>query len=274
VPRQDEAKLICSFCGKSQHQVRKLIAGPTVYICDECIKLCNDITAAEAERTEVAPDNAPANQTEANTSTQLQLLCCSFCGKNQREVKRLIAGPTVYICDECIGLCNDIIAEEIDREERAGVLRAKLPGEVRALIAGILERGLPAAARIHDIRNEQIIEETRRRRAAREPSDELLWLPWSLAVDWRDLHDIVARAGREQNESGEGGPPVAELPGRISPITERLAGTLEVLDVLARSLETLGPDEVRQLGPSVTAAAEKLREARELLVSLAREAAA
>jgi len=36
-------------------------------------------------------------------------LACSFCGKNQREVKKLIAGPTVYICDECIELCNDII---------------------------------------------------------------------------------------------------------------------------------------------------------------------
>jgi ATP-dependent Clp protease ATP-binding subunit ClpX len=44
-------------------------------------------------------------------------LNCSFCGKSQKEVKKLIAGPTVYICDECIGLCNDIIAEEVDREE-------------------------------------------------------------------------------------------------------------------------------------------------------------
>jgi ATP-dependent Clp protease ATP-binding subunit ClpX len=42
-------------------------------------------------------------------------LQCSFCGKSQKEVKKLIAGPTVYICDECIGLCNDIIAEEVDR---------------------------------------------------------------------------------------------------------------------------------------------------------------
>ena len=39
-------------------------------------------------------------------------LVCSFCGKNQEEVKKLIAGPSVYICDECIGLCNEIIAEE------------------------------------------------------------------------------------------------------------------------------------------------------------------
>lgn len=44
-------------------------------------------------------------------------LVCSFCGKSQDEVRKLIAGPTVYICDECIDLCNDIIAEEIDHDE-------------------------------------------------------------------------------------------------------------------------------------------------------------
>src|SRR5437868_6194091 len=45
-------------------------------------------------------------------------LSCSFCGKSQKEVRKLIAGPTVYICDECIGLCNDIIAEEIEKEDQ------------------------------------------------------------------------------------------------------------------------------------------------------------
>jgi len=44
-------------------------------------------------------------------------LVCSFCGKSQDEVRKLIAGPTVYICDECIDLCNDIIAEEVDHDE-------------------------------------------------------------------------------------------------------------------------------------------------------------
>ena len=44
-------------------------------------------------------------------------LSCSFCGKSQKEVKKLIAGPTVYICDECIELCNDIIAEEYGQDE-------------------------------------------------------------------------------------------------------------------------------------------------------------
>ena len=48
-------------------------------------------------------------------------LKCSFCGKCQKEVRKLIAGPTVYICDECIELCNDIIAEEVERRgSRAG----------------------------------------------------------------------------------------------------------------------------------------------------------
>jgi ATP-dependent Clp protease ATP-binding subunit ClpX len=41
------------------------------------------------------------------------LVKCSFCGKSQKQVKKLIAGPGVYICDECIELCNDIIAEEL-----------------------------------------------------------------------------------------------------------------------------------------------------------------
>ena len=42
-----------------------------------------------------------------------QLLYCSFCGKSQHEVRKLIAGPSVSICDECVVLCNDIIREEI-----------------------------------------------------------------------------------------------------------------------------------------------------------------
>ncbi len=46
----------------------------------------------------------------------MKILKCSFCDRTQKEVRKLIAGPNVYICDECIGICNDIIAEELDRE--------------------------------------------------------------------------------------------------------------------------------------------------------------
>jgi len=60
-------------------------------------------------------------------------LACSFCGKSQREVKKLIAGPTVYICDECIELCNDIIAEEYGHEESAAPRsRVPKPREIKA----------------------------------------------------------------------------------------------------------------------------------------------
>lgn len=53
----------------------------------------------------------------SDKSGQGGTLICSFCGKSQNEVRKLIAGPTVYICDECVELCNDIIAEEYEREE-------------------------------------------------------------------------------------------------------------------------------------------------------------
>lgn len=57
-----------------------------------------------------------------------KLLYCSFCGKSQHEVKKLIAGPSVYICDECVDLCNDIIREEIkDLISARGSERSELP---------------------------------------------------------------------------------------------------------------------------------------------------
>ncbi|WP_395621271.1 ClpX C4-type zinc finger protein, partial [Dokdonella sp.] len=54
-----------------------------------------------------------------------KILYCSFCGKSQHEVRKLIAGPSVFICDECVELCNDIIREEL--EEKAASARSHLP---------------------------------------------------------------------------------------------------------------------------------------------------
>jgi len=62
-------------------------------------------------------------------------LCCSFCGKSQKEVKKLIAGPTVYICDECIALCNDIIAEEVEKDEpHGGSEPIPKPEEIKSIL--------------------------------------------------------------------------------------------------------------------------------------------
>jgi ATP-dependent Clp protease ATP-binding subunit ClpX len=61
-------------------------------------------------------------------------LSCSFCGKSQREVRKLIAGPTVYICDECIKLCNDIIADENEREEGKPQVSLPTPTEIKSFL--------------------------------------------------------------------------------------------------------------------------------------------
>jgi len=57
-----------------------------------------------------------------------ELLKCSFCGKSQKQVKKLIAGPGVYICDECIDLCNEIIEEEFSVTEEVSFTDASMTG--------------------------------------------------------------------------------------------------------------------------------------------------
>jgi ATP-dependent Clp protease ATP-binding subunit ClpX len=59
-----------------------------------------------------------------------ELLKCSFCGKSQKQVRKLIAGPGVYICDECIELCNEIIAEEFTEQETIGLTELPTPHEI------------------------------------------------------------------------------------------------------------------------------------------------
>ena len=60
-------------------------------------------------------------------STGEKTLYCSFCGKSQHEVKKLIAGPSVFICDECIDLCNEIIRDEVPADAASGEARGDLP---------------------------------------------------------------------------------------------------------------------------------------------------
>ncbi len=56
-----------------------------------------------------------------------KLLYCSFCGKSQHEVRKLIAGPSVFVCDECVELCNDIIREEVQEEADSVLAKSKFP---------------------------------------------------------------------------------------------------------------------------------------------------
>ena len=67
-----------------------------------------------------------------------KLLYCSFCGKSQHEVKKLIAGPSVFICDECIELCNDIVRDEISADQGSKVAKSDLPTPKE--ISGLLDQ--------------------------------------------------------------------------------------------------------------------------------------
>jgi ATP-dependent Clp protease ATP-binding subunit ClpX len=63
-----------------------------------------------------------------------KLLYCSFCGKSQHEVRKLIAGPSVFICDECVELCNDIIREELEDKTEPGKSKLPRPHEINAVL--------------------------------------------------------------------------------------------------------------------------------------------
>lgn len=63
-----------------------------------------------------------------------ELLKCSFCGKSQKQVKKLIAGPGVYICDECIDLCNEIIEEEFSNTEEISFTELPKPAEIKSYL--------------------------------------------------------------------------------------------------------------------------------------------
>ena len=62
------------------------------------------------------------------------LLRCSFCNKSQREVRKLIAGPNVYICDECVDICLDIIAEDRAKEARETKRQLPKPEEIKKFL--------------------------------------------------------------------------------------------------------------------------------------------
>ncbi|MCA9738399.1 MAG: AAA family ATPase, partial [Gemmatimonadetes bacterium] len=61
-------------------------------------------------------------------------LRCSFCGKSKESVKKFISGPNVYICNECISLCNEILAEEEEREAQESVVASPTPAEIKAVL--------------------------------------------------------------------------------------------------------------------------------------------
>ena len=67
-------------------------------------------------------------------SGEPEILRCSFCNKDQNDVRKLIAGPTVFICDECVEVCNDIIADDNRFEHRGGQSPLPVPQEIKKFL--------------------------------------------------------------------------------------------------------------------------------------------
>ena len=73
--------------------------------------------------------------TKSSNGDSKNTLYCSFCGKSQHEVRKLIAGPTVFICDECVELCNDIIREEVaETEDSEETTKLPIPEEINRIL--------------------------------------------------------------------------------------------------------------------------------------------
>ncbi len=76
-----------------------------------------------------------SDKTTTSDDDNSKLLYCSFCGKSQHEVRKLIAGPSVFICDECVDLCNDIIREEVqESNDKAKQDQLPVPHEIKAIL--------------------------------------------------------------------------------------------------------------------------------------------
>ena len=83
---------------------------------------------------ETAIRGHPMNNDRNGKSDDGKLLYCSFCGKSQHEVRKLIAGPSVFICDECVELCNDIIREEMQEKTSTGGNKLPKPQEINEVL--------------------------------------------------------------------------------------------------------------------------------------------
>jgi ribosomal protein L24E len=96
----------CSFCGRTAEQVKTLIAGPGVYICDRCIPVASQAIAADE------PSRPPA---AAITPVAAEALTekCSFCGKRRHQVAGLAAAHDARICTACLELCREILTERL-----------------------------------------------------------------------------------------------------------------------------------------------------------------
>lgn len=93
-------------------------------------------------------------------------LKCSFCGKTQDQVRKLVAGPGVYICDECIELCTEIVEEELGSEEEVEFKDVPKPKEIREILDEYVigqdqAKKIPCRGRLQSLQADQFEQQSR-----------------------------------------------------------------------------------------------------------------
>ena len=92
----------CSFCSKKQAEVVKLIAGPAVFICNDCVDCCSTALTTREPTGNITMILSKAAQAE-----------CSFCGQLPTQVHGIVGVPTARICDQCIKICREILESDV-----------------------------------------------------------------------------------------------------------------------------------------------------------------
>lgn len=109
-PDTPPGKLRCSFCNKRQADVRKLIAGPAVFICDECVDVCVDIIADDERFRDERGDAAGRQASSGVPRSRTQMVGCTICGKAGSFKNMLPIGDRAVLCGACADAVEDALA--------------------------------------------------------------------------------------------------------------------------------------------------------------------
>jgi hypothetical protein len=109
--------LRCAFCSKGEHDVRKLIAGPTVFICDECVSVCNDIIADDEKAFELKKYEILPPPKSSKPPTSGRRLPCTLCGMSMSWEESLLIPERGALCPGCVGEVEIAIARARESAE-------------------------------------------------------------------------------------------------------------------------------------------------------------
>lgn len=161
----------CSFCGKLQDQVLRILEGPRgLFICNECVNLCREILREGDEKPNVISGDLQfslvpitnVKHHKVSSQSRKDAPQCSFCGKSQDQGVRLLAGPEgMFICSETVNLCGEILddeEEERTRKRREEEKRSVIASEEKGHIAQKWEYFITTLGNLHPQSDDEIEE--------------------------------------------------------------------------------------------------------------------